>query len=453
MNDWLRDWKPARLGTVLPDGRVRCGLCPRGCTLKDGQRGWCGVRGAKDGQLVTFNWGKSVQATEETIETEAVYHWAPGAPILSMGNIGCMMRCTYCHNWKTSQAGLVEDHDVHRYTPEQVVEMAVARGIGILSWTYNDPVVWHEFVLETATLAKARGLRNLYKSAFFITPQAVEELLPVIDIFSLSIKSMDPAYYRKITGATLEPVLAATEQVFRAGKHLEVSNLMITDLSDRPEDAQAIARFVRDRLSPEVPLHFVRFHPDHLLRDTIRTPIDRLERAREAALAEGIRHVYLGNVHGSPYANSDCHGCGARLVTRYGTEARAVGLTADGACSACGRASGIRAVQSASAAATGLAPAADLAVQRHIWSGDVRALHIDARVADGQAGSVFFRTIGETAAEPWEQRTLRAGEPRRFMLGMAGAAARAVEVVASPGVTVALHEVLDRAHFPTGATK
>ena len=152
-NAWQETSHPARLEEILDNGVVRCHLSPRNCTMREGQHGFCGVRANRGGRLVSLNYGKSVHATEETIETEAVNHYAPGERILSMGNIGCMMNCSYCHNWKTSQAKYVSDKDVFYYTPEQVVDIATRHGIRCLSWTYNDPVVWHEFVRDTARLA------------------------------------------------------------------------------------------------------------------------------------------------------------------------------------------------------------------------------------------------------------------------------------------------------------
>ncbi|MBU0595951.1 AmmeMemoRadiSam system radical SAM enzyme, partial [Candidatus Bipolaricaulota bacterium] len=173
---WRATQHPARLYETFADGRVVCHLSPRRCALKDGRHGFCGVRMNQGGRLVTLNYGKSVHATEESIETEAVFHFAPGERILSLGNIGCSLNCAYCQNWKTSQAKYVSDRDVFEYSPEGVVRFAKQHGIRILSWTYNDPVVWHEFVLDTARLAQAEGLLNLYKSAFFISEEAVEEL-------------------------------------------------------------------------------------------------------------------------------------------------------------------------------------------------------------------------------------------------------------------------------------
>src|SRR5215203_2448949 len=252
MLDWREDFQEARLEERLEEGRVRCHLSPRNCVIKEGKQGFCGVRGNRDGNLVTFNYGKGVHITEETIETEACNHYSPGERILSLGNVGCMLNCSYCHNWKTSQARYVSDRDIYLYTPEQVVETAIRHGIRVLSWTYNDPVVWHEFVRDTARLGHEAGLINLYKSAFFITEEAVDELLPFIDIFSISIKAIDDDYYRKLTTGWVQPVLDATKQVYKAGKHVEVSTLMITDISDNEDTARKITEWVLKDLGPEV---------------------------------------------------------------------------------------------------------------------------------------------------------------------------------------------------------
>lgn len=293
---WQDDYQQARLEEILEDGVVRCHLSPRNCKIKEGQQGFCGVRGNRNGRLITLNYGKGVHATEEVIETEAINHYSPGERILSMGNVGCMFNCDYCQNWKTSQVKYLEERDVHYYTPEQVVDTAVRHDIRCISWTYNDPVVWHEFILDTARLAKQAGLINLYKSAFYITQEAIDELLPYIDIFSISLKAIDEDYYKKITKGSLQPVLNGIKQVYDAGKHLELSTLMITDISDNEATAMKIADWIMENLDSTVPLHFVRFHPDYKMQDTIRTPVNRLIRAREVAIERGIEHVYLGNV-------------------------------------------------------------------------------------------------------------------------------------------------------------
>jgi pyruvate formate lyase activating enzyme len=450
---WTETWRAARLEEQLGDGVVRCHLSPRNCIIRPGQAGFCRVRGNHEGQLVTFNYGKSVHATEETIETEAVLHYAPGERILSMGNIGCMLNCDYCHNWKTSQAKFVSDADVFYYTPEQVVEIAKRHDIRVISWTYNDPVVWHEFVIDTSKIAQAEGIVTLFKSAFFISPEAVEELLPVIDIFSISIKSMDPAYYRKLTKGWIEPVLEATKQVHQASKHVEVSTLMVTDISDNEETARAIADFVGNELTPDVPVHFVRFHPDYKMTDTVRTPVPRLERAREVALGMGLRHVYLGNVYDNPATNTYCASCGHLQVTRYGLNARIVGLTSEGNCARCGADGNFKllaAPPKGCGSVAALPADTKLQTARFEWHGDVRSLHVQVRNKSAVEQVVYQRRFGDPAiGGEWQLVPLAPHESYRFIAAKATPAEQGVEVAIPEAVSSSLHEVFDRAHFPT----
>lgn len=456
MDDWKNQENsyPARLQESLDNGVVRCHLSPRNCKIRPGQHGFCMVRANRDGQLVSLNYGRSVHATEETIETEAVNHYAPGARILSMGNIGCMLNCNYCHNWKTSQARYVADSDVYRYTPEEVVAIAKQHGIQVISWTYNDPVVWHEFVTETARLAREAGIINLYKSAFFISGEAVEELLPVIDIFSISIKSMDPHYYRKLTKGWIEPVLEATKQVYQAGKHVEVSTLMVTDLSDNEDTARAVARFVGEELDPSVPTHFVRFHPDYKMTDTTRTPVERLIRAREIALRMGLHHIYLGNVYDTEFTNTYCRYCGHVQVTRYGLNAQQSGVAPGNVCGSCGKPTDLKQLanpDSGRRTVTEL-PVRELAVARHEWRGDVRSLHVQVANLTGQPQEVYERRFGDGVPGDWQIRELAPRESHRFIAAKAFGAEQGVEVAIPPTVSSSLHEVYDRAHFPTLAT-
>jgi pyruvate formate lyase activating enzyme len=452
MQKWRESWTPARLGEPLEDGSVRCHLSPRKCVIKEGRNGFCGVRGNRNGQLVTMNYGKSVHLTEETIETEAVNHFAPGERILSLGNLGCMMNCVYCHNWKTSQAKYADDRDVHSYTPEQIIETAKRHGIRVLSWTYNDPVVWHEFVLETSRLAKKEGITTLYKSAFFIGPEAVEELIPVIDIFSISLKSIDHEYYRRYTTGELQPVLDATKMVHKAGKHLEVSTLMITDISDDEDSARKIAQWVLDDLDANVPLHYVRFHPDYKMRNTVRTPISRLIRAREIALGMGVKHVYLGNVYDTPHTNSTCRNCGTLLVDRYGLRSQSIGLNDEGSCTKCG-----------APANTVMMPAPEkprqkvahfsgnpAKLEKHMWGGDIQSIHVQAQNTADQPRNVYHRTILSGGGETdWTVIPFLPGESFRFIIARSGIDDIGAEVAISEGVELKHAEVFDRAHFPT----
>jgi pyruvate formate lyase activating enzyme len=451
MQNWRLKFQQARLEELLPDGRVRCHLSPRNCTMREGQDGFCKVRGVRDGRLVTMNYSKSVHPTQETIETEAVNHFAPGAGILSCGNIGCMMSCSYCHNWRTSQAKHVRDSDVFELTPEGAVETALRRNLPVISFTYNDPVVWHEWVIDTARLAHEAGIVTLYKSAFYITPEAIEELLPHIDIFSISLKSMDPHYYKKYTAGRLEPVLEGIKQVYKSGRHLELSTLMITDISDDEKTARRISGWVLDELDPTVPLHFVRFHPDFRMRDSSRTPIPRLEHAREIAMEMGIEHIYLGNVYDTPFSNTYCGGCGAELVTRYGLNAQAKGLDKKGCCLACGKDAHFKFIPSMQPSGV-IKPATAVSGLKHTfnWHGDVRSLHVQLANPSSEPLNAWYRNryLNEKESE-WKAVPMKPGESWRFILAKTSGDDLGPEIRVPESMTTNLHEVFDRAHFPT----
>ncbi|MEK7232857.1 MAG: AmmeMemoRadiSam system radical SAM enzyme [Elusimicrobiota bacterium] len=420
-------------------GGVICRLSPRHCRIAEGRLGFCGVRKNLGGKLVSLNYGKMVHPTEEVIETEAVNHFSPGERILSLGNIGCMMVCDFCHNWKTSQARLAEDKDIEARTPEEIVALAVRLGIRILSWTYNDPVVWHEFVVDTARLARKSGILNLYKSAFYISPDAVEELIEVMDIFSLSLKSMDPRFYLKFTGGRLEPILDGIKQVHVSGRHLEVSNLMVTGRNDSLSEAAKVARWMLDNLDCKVPLHYVRFHPDFKYANAARTPIAALEAARHQAKEMGLENVYLGNVLEHEGCNTVC-ACGNLLVRRIGALSEHA-LDPSGSCPACGRRSAIKLLPPrAGEADDGAPPAPDSLSLDHIWEPDKISVHIQA--ADGSG--IVFQSLDE------EGRPIggfRKSMSRRFLVARGGIREERLRIYykdAAPKVM----PLLDRANFP-----
>jgi len=330
----------AKLYKKLSENRVQCELCPRRCVIAEGNTGFCKVRRNINGTLYAISYGRAVRAAEEFIETEAVFHFEPGSRILSLGNVGCNLACSYCQNWRFSQIEHIDENSIFEYTPEDIVNMALERGIKILSWTYNDPVVWYEFVLDTARLAKKHGLYNLFKTALFVNPKAIEELMEVIDIFSISIKSMNDEYYRSLTTGWLKPVLDGAKKIFDGKRHhLEISNLVVTGASDKEEDYIELIDWVKHNLSGDVPLHFVRFHPNYKYTHVSRPSVDTIEKARELAKEAGIKHCYLGNVFSHEGTNTYCRVCNSLLVERMGLNATPAGIQANGRgyiCSNCG---------------------------------------------------------------------------------------------------------------------
>jgi pyruvate formate lyase activating enzyme len=432
---------PARLWSKGANQKVHCHLSPRECKIPLGGLGFCGVRANIEGQLVTLNYGKSVHLTKETIETEAVFHYAPGSEILSLGNIGCMMHCDFCHNWSTSQARLAQDEDIYGYDPQEIVDYALRHQIPILSWTYNDPVVWHEFVLETAKLAQAHGIKNLYKSAFYITPQAIEELLEVIDIFSISLKSMDPVFYRKITKGELEPVLQGIQQVYRSCRHLEISNLVITERNDTLEESNKIALWILEHLSAEIPLHYVRFHPDYKYNQVTRTSIPFLEEARLSAKNLGMKYVYLGNMSDTPSVHTFCD-CGTLLVERYGLNTKL--FLKEGACPQCHSRPALKFLDTVRSKEALRIP--EFYQEKiHRWQGNKTAIHV-RQVEERPLYSQFF------SANDLPLGSIQSSSCQRFILSKPSNDCVGVRLFHEPDQVVYFYEIYDRAHFPTQAT-
>lgn len=448
---------PARLWSSLENGRVQCHLSPKQCRIPVGGLGFCGVRYNQGGKLVTLNYGKSVPVTEERIESEAVYHYQPGAAILSLGNIGCMLHCDFCQNWATSQARLVRNEDVALYTPEQIVNYALQHGIGILSWTYNDPVVWHEFIMDTARLAKKAGLKNLYKSAFSIGPQAIDELLEVMDIFSISLKSLDPAFYLKHTRGELQPVLdgilrihAAQRQAPDGGPHLEISNLCVTGRNDNLDEARKVAAWMLEHLDSNVPLHYVRFHPDYKYTQVPRTNVDFLEAARSQALSMGIKHVYLGNTPDTQSVNTYCSACGGLVFARTGEHRPSLVPNGPRAvrCGHCGHDVPLVLDAKLSAlgqARTGMLDGGARPSIEHVFRKSVDAVHVE-QPHEARVDYVFLDE---------HNHVMGSGQSSclRFLVARPGPNVAKLRLHADDANALRVLEVFDRAHFPTMAVE
>lgn len=444
--DWRKDsrlaahWHPA-------DDEARsvvCDLNPRHCKIKPGEFGFCGVRGNVNGKLHTFNYGKSVAPTQELIETEAVNLFSPGSPILSLGNVGCMMHCDFCQNWETSQVKHLDPAVINVFTPSQVVDICERHGIKVISWTYNDPVVWHEFVVETSRLAQKKGIKTLYKSAFYIEEEPLSELIECIDIFSISLKSMDPKFYRKITGARLEPVLERIKQVFRSGKHLEISQLLVTGRNEQEADVQKTIDWMLSELGPNVPLHFVAFHPAYRYMNVSRTPKEALTRARELAIRAGIRHCYIGNVYEDGMADSKCHNCGAVLVQRFGLRSDIVGISEGNHCKECGSLTDVKEPFFGQSSRIDVVNPDRVRSEEYHWSSEVNSVHVE--LGGNVSTPVRIRTTHKGTGQT-EYHKLD-GDLRRFNVSRRSNDEGSVVFEWNHNVELTFLPILDRAHFP-----
>ena len=323
----------ARYWTKLEDNKVRCELCPFRCVLKDGQVGVCRVRKNIGGKLYALNYGKVSSIAVDPIEKKPLFHFHPGSPVLSLSTVGCNMRCRHCQNWEISQVG-IEFPYLRDMSPEDVLE--IARNYEGIAWTYNEPVIWHEFTMDVSKMAKKEGLYTVYVTNGYINEEPLKEVLKYIDAFNVDVKAFSEDFYRRITGGSLKPVLKTVETAYRAGKHVEVTYLIIPTLNDSEKEIREFVSWVAG-LGTDIPVHFSRFFPMYKLTEFPPTPVKKLHRAYEIAKEEGLEYVYLGNTWEPEYESTYCPNCGNLLIERVYYNTRIVGLTKDARCKKCGR--------------------------------------------------------------------------------------------------------------------
>jgi pyruvate formate lyase activating enzyme len=323
-----RYWEP------LPDGRVRCLLCPHRCEIADGHAGRCRVREAAAGRLVAAGYGLISSAHVDPIEKKPLHHFLPGSSIFSIGGWGCNFACAFCQNWTISQ----DRQEGVRYTPADIVGQGARDGSVGIAYTYNEPVTGFEFVLDCARLARSQGLANVLVTNGFLNPEPAAELLPWVDAANVDIKSMDEAFYRRQCRGSLQPVLDFCCQARQAGCHLEITNLVIPGLNDGEESLARLARWIAERLGRDTPLHLSAYYPRYK-SDAPPTSVSTLDRAFRVC-ADVLDHVFVGNADPGVGRDSVCRGCGAVLIERRGYRVRLKALSGS-ACSACGRESGI----------------------------------------------------------------------------------------------------------------
>lgn len=316
-------------------GYVKCALCPKGCLISEGRRGDCRVRENRGGVLYTMAYGNPCAVHVDPIEKKPFFHFLPGSMAFSLATGGCNLHCLYCQNWEISQVA-PEDTPMVQMPPEEVISAALRSGSRSIAFTYSEPTVFYEYMFDTAAQARAAGLRSVVISAGYINSEPLRELCRVVDAIKIDLKGINEDFYRDVCAATLQPVLAAISQIGASGAHLEIVNLVVPTLNDAMEDMRRLARWVRDTVGPDVPLHFSRFSPLYRLQRLPPTPVQRLHEAREIALAEGLRYVYIGNVAGDPGSHTYCPRCGRVVIARSGFSVLEMHL-AEGRCAYCGQ--------------------------------------------------------------------------------------------------------------------
>jgi pyruvate formate lyase activating enzyme len=324
----------ARYYVKLPDREIECRLCPRLCRLGDKERGYCGVRQNDGGTYYSLVYGKVCSLNVDPIEKKPFFHVLPGSQALSLATAGCNVNCKFCQNWEISQVRpeQVESYDL---APEAAAARAVEAGCPAIAFTYSEPTVFFEYMYDTAVLARRKGVRNLVVTGGHINPEPLADLLSVVDAVKVDLKGFSAAFYKDYVRGDLQPVLETIRAVAKSKAWLEIVVLVIPTLNDRLDLIREMARWIRDEAGDKVPVHFTRFQPMYLVKNLPPTPVSTLEAARQAALGEGLRYVYVGNVPGHEGENTYCHGCGQPVITRVGYSIQAVRLK-KGKCATCG---------------------------------------------------------------------------------------------------------------------
>ncbi len=322
----------------LDDGRVQCDLCPRYCKLKEGQRGLCFVRANQDEQVVMTSYGRSSGFCIDPIEKKPLNHFLPGTPVLSFGTAGCNLACKFCQNWDMSKSREM-DTLASQASPETIARVAKQHDCRSVAYTYNDPVIFHEYALDVAAACREQGIKSVAVTAGYICEEPRAEFFAAMDAANVDLKAFTEDFYFKLTGGHLQPVLDTLVYLrHETDVWFEITTLLIPGKNDSDAELTEMSEWIMQNLGPDVPLHFSAFHPDWKMMDVPSTPPATLTRARDIAMKAGIRYVYTGNVHDQKGSSSYCHACGHLLIERDWYQLGQWGLDANGCCEACGEA-------------------------------------------------------------------------------------------------------------------
>lgn len=321
---------------VKDDGRVECQLCPRYCQLHEGQRGSCFVRANIDSQIVLTSHGRSSGFVIDPIEKKPLNHFLPGTPVLSFGTAGCNLACKFCQNWDISKSRDM-DRLMNQADPAAIARAAQQLGCASVAYTYNDPVIFYEYAIDTAIACREAGIKSVAVTAGYICSEPRAELFRYMDAANVDLKAFSERFYRKITGSHLQPVLETLQYIKHETRTwLEITTLLIPDENDSDQELNAMTEWVVDQLGVDVPIHFSAFHPDWKMLDKSPTSHESLIKARDIALSNGIRYAYIGNIHDKSRQSTYCHQCGKILIGRNWYVLSDWHLTDQGTCAHCG---------------------------------------------------------------------------------------------------------------------
>jgi len=327
---------PGRYWHESGDGRIQCDLCPRVCKLKAGQRGLCFVRKREDDQIVLTTYGRSSGFCVDPIEKKPLNHFLPGSSVLSFGTAGCNLACHFCQNWNISRSRKF-DRLCDEASPESIAGKAHELGCASVAFTYNDPVIFLEYAVETAKACHDLGINTVAVTAGYIHPEPGREFFSHMDAVNIDLKAFSEAFYRQLCAGHLRPVLDTLEYlIHETGVWTEITTLLIPGKNDSNAEIRQECEWIRTHLGADVPLHFSAFHPDYKMQDLSQTPSSTLNHARRIALDTGLHYVYTGNVHDTNGGTTSCPGCGNKLIVRDWYDILDYGVTDGGRCPACG---------------------------------------------------------------------------------------------------------------------
>jgi pyruvate formate lyase activating enzyme len=326
--------REARLYASREDGKTECRLCEHRCRIADGKRGICGVRENVGGILYTHVYGRLIAENVDPVEKKPLFHFQPGSTSYSIATVGCNFRCLNCQNAEISQMPKDQLRILGaESSPQEVVEAAMRAGCRSISYTYTEPTIFFEFASDTGVLARSRGLKNIFVTNGFMSRECLDESKGMLDAANVDIKSFSDAFYKRVCGGRLSPVLRSIEHMRTLGVWVEITTLVIPSMNDAEEELRSIARWIYGT-DKTMPWHISAFHPAYRLMDVRSTPASAIERAREIGLEEGLRYVYTGNIPGLKGESTYCHNCGRLVIERHGfTVGR--NLVRGGACPFC----------------------------------------------------------------------------------------------------------------------
>jgi len=330
----MKNLKEAMFYETLTSGKVKCGLCPYRCSIAAGHAGYCGVRQNIEGKLYSTIYGKVSSVAADPIEKKPLFHFHPGTRALSLGTLGCNMRCIHCQNWQISHVipvkgigngkiyNIVEELPTQHLSPEEMVDLAVKYECQGVAWTYNEPTIWFEYSYDGARLAKQKGLYTVYVTNGYITKEALDTIGPFLDAYRVDVKGFTKDFYKNLANVKdFNPVLEAAERAKKKwNMHVEIVTLVIPTWNDDETQLKGIANWIKEKLGPETPWHVTRFVPYLDLAHLPPTPTETLEEARQIGLDAGLKFVYIGNVPGHSGENTYCPKCKKLAIERVGYE-------------------------------------------------------------------------------------------------------------------------------------